>query len=182
MSTNNLSHEKVADLAALANGIIPADAIDAGAAAVDAGTRLATKIQAGANAALYSSGLNTAAAAAQEKYARGISELAPAEIHELVAIVREFAPAFFKQLRMDVSALYLSDPVVWQRIGFPGASAVTGGYPDFDQPQTAKVTVLNQTFIMNTPAVLPSVENLSREARHDVDRKGVGRIIQRRID
>ena len=29
---------------------------------------------------------------------------------------------------MDVCALYLSDPAVWRRIGFPGPSAETGGY------------------------------------------------------
>ena len=44
-------------------------------------------------------------------------------------------PGFFKQLRMDTCALYLSDPGVWARIGFPGPSSAQGGYPDFDQPQ-----------------------------------------------
>jgi hypothetical protein len=34
---------------------------------------------------------------------------------------------------MDVSALYLSDPEVWCRIGFPGPSIDSGGHPDFDQ-------------------------------------------------
>jgi hypothetical protein len=38
---------------------------------------------------------------------------------------------------MDVCALYLSDPAVWQRIGFPGPSADSGGHPDFDQPQVS---------------------------------------------
>ena len=49
--------------------------------------------------------------------------------------LRDRLPAFFKQLRLDVSALYLSDPAIWQRIGFPGPSTASGGYPDFDQPQ-----------------------------------------------
>jgi len=49
--------------------------------------------------------------------------------------MRVDAPGFFKQLRMDVAALYLGDPGVWRRIGFPGPSTDTGGYPDFDQPQ-----------------------------------------------
>jgi len=35
-----------------------------------------------------------------------------------------------------VSAMYLSDPAVWERIGFPGPSTAAGGYPDFDQPQS----------------------------------------------
>ena len=158
MSSTALTLEKVADLAALANGIIPTDEIDSGAAAVDAGARIAAKIQAGVNARLYVQGLETAAAVAAEKYGRGIGELAPPEIHELIAIVRERAPGFFKQLRMDVSALYLSDPCVWQRIGFPGPSAASGGYPDFDRPQTAKITEIKQPRAMKTPAVLPNVE------------------------
>jgi hypothetical protein len=74
---------------------------------------------------------------ARQKHARDVSQLSPAEIHDLLAAIRAELPAFFKQLRMDVSSLYLSDPAVWRRIGFPGPSAETGGYPDFDQPQTA---------------------------------------------
>jgi hypothetical protein len=54
--------------------------------------------------------------------------------------LRDQCPAFFKQLRMDVSALYLSDPEVWQRIGFPGPSTDRGGYPDFDQPQSGRAS------------------------------------------
>ena len=54
--------------------------------------------------------------------------------HELT--LREQQPGFFKQLRMDVCALYLSDPGVWARIGFPGPSSAQGGYPDFDRPQS----------------------------------------------
>jgi hypothetical protein len=34
---------------------------------------------------------------------------------------------------MDVPALYLSDPGVSRRIGFPGPSIEVGGYPDFDR-------------------------------------------------
>ena len=59
-----------------------------------------------------------------------------AQIHELLAVVREKVAGFFKQLRMDVSAIYLSDAGVWERIGFPGPSSESGGYPDFDQRQT----------------------------------------------
>ena len=51
------------------------------------------------------------------------------EIHELLRLLAGVLPAFFRQLRMDVCALYLSDPAVWQRIGFPGPSTETGGYP-----------------------------------------------------
>ena len=51
-------------------------------------------------------------------------------------MLRDRMPDFFRQLRMDACASYMSDPGVWQRIGFPGPSTDTGGYPDFDQPQT----------------------------------------------
>ena len=44
------------------------------------------------------------------------------------SVLRDDAsPAFFKQLRMDVCALYLSEPAVWRRIGFPGPSTRSGG-------------------------------------------------------
>jgi hypothetical protein len=123
-------------LAALANGVIPADARDAGAAAVNAGPRLAEKLAAGANAALYCPGLAAAEALAQVEFGRATTALDAAEMHELLGMLRERQPAFFRQLRADVCALYLSDPGVWARIGFPGPSTAQGGYPDFDQPQT----------------------------------------------
>jgi hypothetical protein len=122
-------------LAALANGIIPADARDAGAAAVAAGPRLAEKLAAGVNA-VYRRGLSAAAELTRSKYGCGIAELDAAQTHDLLGALREQQPGFFKQLRMDVCALYLGDPGVWARIGFPGPSSAEGGYPDFDQPQT----------------------------------------------
>jgi restriction endonuclease Mrr len=137
------AHQRVI-LAALANGIIPEDARDAGAAAVDAGARLAEKLAAGINASVYLGGIEAAEALARERHERDVAELTAEEIHELLTVLRERAPAFFKQLRMDVSALYLSDPGVWQRIGFPGPSIESGGYPDFDQPQTEVITQLKE--------------------------------------
>jgi hypothetical protein len=125
-----------AALAALANGIIPADARDAGAGAVNAGSRLAEKLAAGASAALYRSGLAAAMALAQARFGRTAAALDAAQIHDLLAALQDQHPAFFRQLRMDVCALYLSDPGVWTRIGFPGPSTEQGGYPDFDQPQS----------------------------------------------
>jgi hypothetical protein len=135
MAAAPLDAAQISALAALANGIIPADAIDAGAASVNAAARLAEKVAAGLNAALYLRGLETAERLAREHFATAVSDLNPRQIHELVAAVRDALPPFFKQLRMDVSALYLSDPAVWQRIGFPGPSSESGGYPDFDHPQ-----------------------------------------------
>jgi hypothetical protein len=131
-------------LGALANGIIPADEIDDGAAAVNAGPRLAERIQAGIHATLYRQGLEDARTVAAEEYGREVDQLSPAEVATVLALVREKLPAFFAQLRMDVSALYLSDPGVWRRIGFPGPSTNSGGYPDHNQPQTQKLIHLKE--------------------------------------
>ena len=130
-----LTQHQIACLSALANGIVPPDDTDGGAAAVNAGLRLAEKIQSGTNAALYVEGLELASKAAKEKLGLELSEMNHHTVQAIMHIIRKESPAFFKRLRMDVSALYLSDPKVWQRIGFPGPSIATGGYPDFDQPQ-----------------------------------------------
>src|SRR5712692_4415414 len=132
---------ELATLIALANGIIPADEIDDGAAAVNAGPRLAERMP----SALYLQGLETARSIAREEYGREVSELSSAEVEKVLDVVREKAPVFFAQLRMHVSALYLSDPEVWRRIGFPGPSTRSGGYPDFDRPQTEKMIRLKES-------------------------------------
>jgi hypothetical protein len=130
-----LSAEDLDVLAALASGIIPPDGRDAGAAAVNAAPRLAERVAAGINDRLYMRGLECATRLARESYGAPVASLAPDQLHALLSSVRDTDPAFFKQLRMDVCALYLSDPPVWQRIGFPGPSTDSGGYPDFDQAQ-----------------------------------------------
>jgi hypothetical protein len=122
-------------LATLANGILPADARDDGAAEVQAGRRLEEKLNAGINQALYDAGLDAAEALSRKTFGRDIPLLDATQMHELLGMLREEQPAFFRQLRMDVCALYLTDPGVWARIGFPGPSTAQGGYPDFDQPQ-----------------------------------------------
>jgi hypothetical protein len=127
--------ENDAALAALADGIIPPDERDAGAASVNAGPRIAERIAGGVNASVYRDGLQTAETLARARFGRAVSALSAREIHELIGFLRSEAPAFYKQLRLDVAALYLSDPEVWSRIGFPGPSTATGGYPDFDRPQ-----------------------------------------------
>jgi hypothetical protein len=127
--------ENALALGLLAAGIIPADDLDDGAACVAAGDRLAEKIAAGVNGELYHQGLNAAQTIAAERFGAELEQLVPDQLHELVGALRDAMPGFYKQLRMDVSAIYLSDPGVWQRIGFPGPSTASGGYPDFDQEQ-----------------------------------------------
>jgi hypothetical protein len=126
----------VETLTALANAIIPPDHRDAGAAAVDAGSRLAERMRRGIQAPLYELGLRTARDLCARGFERQITDLSPAELHELMQRIAAALPAFFKQLRFDVTGLYLSDPAVWERIGFPGPSIETGGHPDFDRPQS----------------------------------------------
>jgi acyl-CoA reductase-like NAD-dependent aldehyde dehydrogenase len=153
MTEPRITLDDIAAFNALARGIIPADETDGGAAMVFAGLGAADKFRKGINAELYAAGLQTAFRLAREKYGRVVGELNEEEIYELLGLLQEQALAFFKQLRLDVNAAYLSDPGVWQRIGFPGPSTESGGYPDFDQPQQQRVTV------MNTPNILPAVQS-----------------------
>jgi hypothetical protein len=129
------TRDDIETLTALANAIVPPDDRDAGAAAVDAGPRLATRLQGDPRHAVYDEGLRIARELAARTAARPIPELPPGELHELMLRLRDAAPGFFKQLRLDVTTMYLSDPRVWERMGFPGPSIDRGGYPDFDQPQ-----------------------------------------------
>ncbi len=119
-----------AALGFLANGVIPPDHRDDGAAGVNCGERLAGKML-----TVYSEGVVSARRLAEIEFGKPLLKLDPSELEKLLDRLRVEAPAFYKQLRLDVTALYLSDPKVWTRIGFPGPSAETGGYPDFDQPQ-----------------------------------------------
>lgn len=123
-----MTAEQVKILEKLANGIIPADEMDEGAASVKAGSRIAERVDQGMNAKVYLQGLEFLAG-------KNVLAMSEAQVHELMGVLREKLPGFFKQLRMDVSSLYLSDEEVWARIGFPGASSETGGYSDFDRQQ-----------------------------------------------
>jgi Gluconate 2-dehydrogenase subunit 3 len=123
-------------LTALANAIIPPDGRDAGAAAVDAGPRLAERMRDSPLATVYGQGLRTAQELCARQFGRPMTTLTPSELYELTEQVAAIEPAFFRQLRLDTTTLYLSDPAVWTRIGFPGPSIETGGHPDFDRPQS----------------------------------------------
>src|SRR5215212_1624858 len=151
-----MTAEQVKILERLANGIIPADEIDGGAACVNAGMRIADRVDKGINAKVYLQGLEFCAG-------KDVLAMSEAQVHELLEVLREKLPEFFKQLRMDVSALYLSDEGVWERIGFPGASSESGGYPDFAEKQS-RTQITQRTQISAdqrrrtmTPAVLPMV-------------------------
>jgi len=123
-----MTAEQVKIMEKLANGIIPADEMDGGARVVNAGRKIAERIDAGINSKVYLNGLEFLAG-------RNVLGMSEEQIHELLGMMREKMPGFFKQLRMDVSAMYLSDEGVWERIGFGGPSSESGGYADFDRVQ-----------------------------------------------
>lgn len=153
-------------LATLANGILPPDSRDAGASHVNVGERLAGRIDLGVNQTLYSDGIATAQRICAEKFAKPITELSAQNVSELLGLLLEQEPAFFRQLRADVAALYLLEPATWEKIGFPGPSIASGGYDDFDQPQTRVTHELKEPARMNIPAMLPTVRSfISKPAR-----------------
>jgi hypothetical protein len=135
MNETPVTLQDIATLAALANGIIPADQRDAGAASVHAGPAVAERMRRSPYGRMYVDGLATAYQIAQTTFGKAVCELDAEQMDALLTVLSTQAPAFFRQFRSDVCALYLSDPGVWQRIGFPGPSTDLGGYPDFDQPQ-----------------------------------------------
>jgi hypothetical protein len=130
-----LTLDDIAVITALANGIIPADERDAGAAAVHAGPGIAGRVRFSPYADVYMAGLDDARRLARTLFNRGVPEATAEQVESLLGALREQSPAFFRLIRGDVCALYLSDPAVWRRMGFPGESTDRGGYPDFDQPQ-----------------------------------------------
>jgi len=140
MSAGPTNSDLSSVLAALANGIIPRDERDDGACGASCWSRIVAKVE----SPVYRQGLDAAQRLAQNKFGSEATKLSPAQVHELLGLLREEAPGFFKQLRMDVSAAYLGDPAVWQRVGFPGPSIASGGYADFDQPQTSTMNELKE--------------------------------------
>jgi len=133
MTETPFTLEDIAALAALAGGIVPADARDAGAMGVHAGPGIADRARRAASGPLYAEGLVLAHRFARERYQQPVDALPVEAIQELLGWLREEAPLFFRQLRADTCGLYMSDPAVWQRIGFPGSSVELGGYPTFEQ-------------------------------------------------
>lgn len=157
MKETELQVEEIGILNAIARAIIPPDDRDGGATGVHAGLFLAEKARRGPNAPLYSSGLQLLRSLASKHFAKNMLALTDAELTTLLEALHDSDLAFYKILRMDTSAAYLSDPGVWQRIGFPGASALSGGYKDFSAPQM-KATAAYQ--------IHPAVQQfLSRPAR-----------------
>lgn len=121
----------------LANAIIPADEVDAGAACVGAAEILLKKSANPSLAPIYRLGLTKVREIIARNEGSTLEELTEEQLSQILEELKGSVPGFFKQLRMDVSAAYLGNEQVWKRIGFPGPSTLTGGYPDFDQPQSS---------------------------------------------
>jgi hypothetical protein len=135
MSAFTLSPEHVAALKSLASAIIPADSRGPGVAQFNPGAHLAGKLQANPFASGLLQGLDFAEKQSLQMFGLPVGELPLESLDNLVGVLRDRSPAFFKFLRMETCALYLSQAATWQRIGFPGPSIEQGGYPDFDQAQ-----------------------------------------------
>lgn len=135
-------------LEALAATMIPPDDFDTGVQGVGFASvvEMRARYEAG-KAELYETALRAVDGLAQSMFQQPtFVALAPAERTALLEAVRQnqtngqlwgpIKPAsFFSALWEDVVFLYCTHPDTWQRIGFPGPSFETGGYPDFDQPQ-----------------------------------------------
>ncbi len=117
----------IAALSALANGVIPPDEGDAGAASIHAGPGIARRMRYSPFAAVCIDGLKAATELAQSKFECPLKALSVEQMQHLLECLSDQSPQFFRQLRSDVCLFYLSDPGVWQRMGFPGESTEFGG-------------------------------------------------------
>ena len=133
MNSAPLSTDQVAVLEILARAMIPPDARDQGVAGLNVGEAVARKIQGDPNHADYLDGLRIAAAMAQENFKTPIVDIDARLLTGLLESLRQSSPGLFKLLRTEACAVYLSQASTWKRIGFPGPSIETGGYPEFDQ-------------------------------------------------
>ncbi len=85
----------IAALAALANGIIPADDRDAGAATVHAGAGIAERMRRSPYGQVYIDGLKVASLLARDKFHSAVHELDSLQINELLSDLRDQSPVFF---------------------------------------------------------------------------------------
>jgi hypothetical protein len=149
MTERILSEDQVAAIAAAAEAIIPADTGDPGVAPLGPGHVIGMRARYQPHVAeFYASGLEALEESVRIMFGpdRRFAELSLSDrARVLTALRRGSAPgaawrdvscrSFYAMLRADVCFVYLTDPDVSRRIGFPGESTSRGGYPDYDQPQ-----------------------------------------------
>jgi ribosome-associated toxin RatA of RatAB toxin-antitoxin module len=147
-STLFRDEHNVETLEALASTMMPADEFDAGVQ--DLGfislAEMRSRYEAGRET-LYATALDAVDKMAQAMFDKPyFVDLTPADRAALLDAVRQgrvngevwghVEPStFFGALWEDVIFLYCTHPDTWRRIGFPGPSFDTGGYPDYSKPQ-----------------------------------------------
>jgi ribosome-associated toxin RatA of RatAB toxin-antitoxin module len=136
-------------LEALATAMLPADEVDAGVADLGFASvaEMRSRYEPG-RGELYVTALKAIDRMAQSRFGRpSFTDLTPSEQSSLLEAIRQDEDsdsdwgqakpsAFFSALWEDTILLYCTHPDTWQRIGFPGPSFSSGGYQDYDQPQS----------------------------------------------
>jgi acyl-CoA reductase-like NAD-dependent aldehyde dehydrogenase len=175
MTPEVLSMDDIAGLSVLAQAILPADGRDAGAAIGFGNLTSADKFRRGLNAPLYREGLKLARALATGLFAQALESLTPTQAETLLNLLHDKDNAFYRQLRMDVCGVYMSDPGVWQRAGFPGPLPNNAGFPDFDQPaqrpsaSSTPILTAVQTFLRKPGRLLIGNQWLDAVAGRQLD-------------
>ena len=108
MSEPTITLDDIGTLSALAEGIIPADDRDSGAAMVHAGPSIAERMRRSPSAHVYVEGLRAARALALERFGRDASKLDANAIRELLEAIRDQLPGFFRLIARPTCAAALS--------------------------------------------------------------------------
>jgi hypothetical protein len=144
------TEDQIATVEAAAEAMIPGDEFDEGVLEMSPGHVIATRARYQADIAqAYLKGLKGMEESARimcGESARFVDLSMEDRTRILKAMWRDAAPGeiwhgfsskkFYVTLRNDVCFIYMTDPEVCSRIGFLGKSALEGGYPDYDQPQS----------------------------------------------
>lgn len=144
MSEVIFTEDQIAVVQAAAEAMIPADEYDGGAGELSPGYVVATRVRYQPPiAAMYLKGLKGIEDSVGIMIGDGrkFADLTvDGRTRVLNAIRRGSAPGktwedfssqkFWGQLRQDIFFIYMTDPVVCERIGFGGESTEKGGYPD----------------------------------------------------
>lgn len=150
MKETMFTDDQIATIDAAAEAIIPGDEFDGGVIELNPGYVIATRVRYQEDIAdLYLKGLKGIEDSVAIMFGkeRKFADLSLEERSRILkAMRRGVAPGagwrdvssqkFYTTLRSDVCFIYMTDPEVCQRIGFPGESTLKGGYPDYAEPQS----------------------------------------------
>ena len=88
MNEPSITLDDIGALAALADGIIPADERDAGASLVHAGPSIAERMRRSPSAQVYVDGLRAARVFASERFGQEVRELNASQMRELLTALQ----------------------------------------------------------------------------------------------